>query len=105
MKLDQAVSRVFIVLSILILAYWLYLGVVWLWEWYVSMDGYSSAWWPIIGSFLWRNMSIVVAIYALICLQASGLAELKFNKIFLKAFGLSLILTPPGMMIVYGHRK
>jgi hypothetical protein len=38
-------------------------------------------------------------------LQASGLAELKYGKNFLKAFGLALILTPPVMMVVYGHKK
>ncbi|MEE2876458.1 MAG: hypothetical protein VX822_01570 [Candidatus Neomarinimicrobiota bacterium] len=33
------------------------------------------------------------------------IAKLKFNKNFLKAFVLALILTPPIMMGVYGHKQ
>jgi hypothetical protein len=43
--------------------------------------------------------------YGIISLQVSGLAELKFGKNFIKAFYLALLITPPMMMIVYGHRK
>ncbi len=102
---DQIISRIFVALSLLVLAYWLYSGVVWVWNWYVESGGYSSSWWPDIGHFLWDNLSIVIALYAVICLQASGLAEMKFNNNFLKAFGLALVLTPPLMMAVYGHRN
>ncbi|NQT97121.1 MAG: hypothetical protein HQ562_05205 [Candidatus Marinimicrobia bacterium] len=101
---DKAISRVFTLFSVLILLYWLYSGGAWLWDWYFSSGGYSSDWWPIVGRFLLDNLSIVIALYAIACLQTAGLAELKFNNHFLKAFSLALILTPPIMMIIYGHR-
>ncbi len=103
--IDKAISRIFFLFSMLILLYWIYSGCVWLWDWYFSSGGYSSDWWPAIGRFLLDNLSIVIALYAIACLQTAGLAELKFNNHFLKAFGLALILTPPIMMIAYGHRK
>ncbi len=105
MKTDQAVSRVLFLFSLMILIYWIYSGCAWVWNWYIDSGGYSSSWWGSVGRFLWENLSIVIAIYAIICLQSSGLAELKYNKSFMKAFGLALILTPPGMMIAYGHRQ
>ncbi len=105
MSKDKAISRVFTLFSVLILLYWLYSGGVWLWNWYFDSGGYSSEWWPAVGRFLLNNLSIVIAIYAIVCLQTAGLAELKFNNHFLKAFGLAFILTPPIMMIAYGHRK
>ena len=101
---DKAISRIFFLFSMLILLYWIYSGSVWLWEWYAESEGYSSDWWPIVGRFLLDNLSIVIALYAIACLQTAGLAELKFNNHFLKAFSLALILTPPIMMIIYGHR-
>ncbi len=102
---DNIISRIFSIGILCILIYWCYKGIVWIWNWYFDSGGYTSQWWPDLGGFLWRNISIVVVIYGIACLQASGLAELKFRKNFLKAFGLALILTPPGMMIVYGHKK
>ncbi|MFH1851969.1 MAG: hypothetical protein ABIA75_06455 [Candidatus Neomarinimicrobiota bacterium] len=105
MKTDKAVSRVLMLFSALILIYWLISAGIWLWDWYAGSGGYSANWWPAVGQFLLDNLSIVVAVYAIICLQVSGLAELKFNKNFLKALGLALVLTPPVMMIVYGHRE
>ena len=102
---DKAISRVFTLFSVLIILYWLYSGCVWLWDWYFSSGGYSPEWWPAIGHFLVDNLSIVIVVYALACLQSAGLAELKFNNHFLKAFGLALVLTPPLMMLAYGHRK
>ncbi len=105
MNTDHKISRVFILFSVSILGYWAYNGIISVWEWYGSTGGYSSSWWPDLGRYLWKNISIVVVIYAIICLQASGLAELKFKKNFLKALGLSILLTPPVMMIVYGRRN
>lgn len=103
--LDQRLSRLFMVASLLILGYWAYLGLAWVWDWYQDSGGYTTQWWPDLGRFLWRNLSIVVAVYGIACLQASGLAELKYGKNFLLAFILALVLTPPGMMIAYGHRR
>ncbi|MFC1581559.1 hypothetical protein ACFL3L_01510 [Candidatus Neomarinimicrobiota bacterium] len=102
---DLIISRLFRVLIVIVLGYWCYSGVTWLWSWYISGSGYSSAWWGAIGEFLWQNISIVIALYGIACMQASGLVELVNRKSYLKAFGLSLILTPPGMVLVYGHKK
>jgi len=76
----------------------------WLWSWFLTAGDNGSVWLAI-WDFCKANLSILIVIYGLISLQASGLAELKFGKNFLKAFGLALILTPPIMMAVYGHRK
>jgi hypothetical protein len=102
---DVIISRLIRVTIVLILLYWGYSGIIWVWNWYTSSGGYSSSWWIETGRFLWRNASIVIALYGIACMQASGLVELLNRKSYLKAFGLSLILTPPGMMLVYGHKK
>ena len=79
-------------------------GLTWLWNWFSVAGGESSVWLAI-WEFCKTNLSILIVIYGLMSLQASGLAELKYGKNFLKAFGLALILTPPVMMVVYGHKK
>ena len=79
-------------------------GLTWLWNWFSVVGGESSEWLAI-WEFCKTNLSILIVIYGLMSLQASGLAELKYGKNFLKAFGLALILTPPVMMVVYGHKK
>lgn len=79
-------------------------GLAWLWNWF-SATGEDDSVWLAIWEFCKSNLSIIIVIYGLISLQVSGLVELKFGKNFLKAFGLALILTPPVMMAVYGHRK
>jgi hypothetical protein len=57
----------------LILLYWAYEGAVWVLNWYLDSGGYTSDWWSGIGKFLLRNISIVVVVYGLACMQASGL--------------------------------
>ncbi len=102
---DMTISRILRIVIGLILLYWAYEGLVWAWHWYLGSGGYRSDWWSGIGKFLLRNISIVVVIYGVACMQVSGLAELKFGKNYLKAFGLALILTPPIMMVVYGKKS
>ncbi|MFQ6609062.1 MAG: hypothetical protein ACE5EE_11115 [Fidelibacterota bacterium] len=111
MNFDRAKSdrdylfSLFLGLGVVIFAgFLLYEGLTWLWHWFVNVNDEGS-----IGLAIWNlcksNLSILIVIYGIISLQVSGLAELKFDKNFLKAFGLALILTPPVMMAVYGHRK
>ena len=102
---DIIFSRLIRIMIIIVLLYWCYNGVVWIWSWYVSGSGYSSSWWGAIGKFLWQNISIVIALYGIACMQTSGFVELINRKSYLKAFGLSLILTPPGMILAYGRKK
>ncbi len=102
---DITISRILRIAIGLILLYWAYEGAVWALNWYLDSGGYTSDWWSGISKFLLRNISIVVVVYGLACMQASGLAELKFGKNYLKAFGLALILSPPIMMAVYGHKS
>ncbi len=105
MNNDKSISRVLFIISALIILYWLFSGCIWVWDWYQDSGGYTAEWWGDVGRFLWNNLSIVIAVYTLICLQAAGLAELRHNKSFMRAFGLALALTPPVMMIAYGRRQ
>ncbi|MEE9190555.1 MAG: hypothetical protein V3U16_07275 [Candidatus Neomarinimicrobiota bacterium] len=102
---DMTISRILRIVIGLILLYWTFEGVAWVWSWYLDSGGYTSEWWSGIGKFLLRNISIIVVIYGVACMQVSGLAELKFGKNYLKAFGLALILSPPIMMAVYGKKS
>ena len=102
---DNLISRFLFMAIAGIIAYWLIKGGIWVWNWYDASGGYSSQWWPDLWAFLIRNISIVAVIYGMACMQASGLAELKFRKNFLVALSLAFLLTPPVMMLVYGKRK
>ncbi len=103
-NLDILLSRILITAVILIVASWIWEGVAHLWEWYSTTSETNSAW-----SSVWdlckRNLSFFVVAYGIVCLHVSGLAELKYEKNFLKAFLLALFLTPPVMMGIYGHRR
>lgn len=102
---DNIISRFLFLIIAGIILYWLGSGVVWVWNWYFTSGGYTHEWWPRLGSYLLRNISIVLVIYGLACMQASGLAELKFRKNFIVALMLALVLTPPVMMLIYGKRQ
>ncbi|MCD6100199.1 MAG: hypothetical protein DRP91_07225 [Candidatus Neomarinimicrobiota bacterium] len=104
-KIDFILSRIFSLGSISIVGYWLYRFFDWFIGWFKDQLPYNKGWWISIGNFLLDNLSIVIAIYFIICLQVSGIAEFKFRKKFLKAFFLSLFLTPPVMMAIYGRRR
>jgi len=102
---DNIISRFIFFIIFAIVGYWIVLWGIDVWNWYVASGGYSPEWWPQLGAFLLRNFSIVVVLYGMACMQASGLAELKFGKNFLVALGLAFILTPPIMMVVYGKKQ
>lgn len=105
-NLDVILSRIFLVISVIIIAYWIWNGLIWLWDWYISVnESPETGVWEEIWQFIIDNLSIIVMVYGIIALQVSGLAELKFGKPFLKAFGLAIFLTPPVMMAIYGHKK
>ena len=102
--LDNVLSRIFLVISILIVLTWVWTGALWLWDWHATTSAAGSVW-PVVWDFCKQNLSVIVVIYGLICLQVSGVAELKFEKSFLTAYVLSFFLTPPVMMVAYGRRK
>lgn len=101
---DNIISRFLILIIVAVIGYWAVLGGIWVWDWYFRTGGYTADWWPRLGAFLWRNIGIVMALYGIACVQASGVAELKFRKNFLVALLLAFLLTPPLMMGVYGRR-
>ena len=104
-RVDRLVSRLLAGIAALIVGTWVWNGAVWTWDWYSSVSAGEDAVWSAVWDFCRGNFSILVVIYGLLCLQVSGIAELKFEKNFLKAFVLALVLTPPLMMATYGRRK
>lgn len=103
---EAILPKLFMAISVLILLYWIWNGCLWLWDWYQATESVSGATvWREIWRFIKNNLSIIIAVYGIASLQSAGLAELKFNRSFLVAFGLALCLTPPIMMGVYGHKK
>ena len=105
-NIDLIFSRILLVISVVIIIYWAGNGLSWLWEWYGSVSAAEETTvWTEIGLFINDYLSVFALAYGILALQASGLAELKFEKNFLKAFGLAIVLTPPVMMILYGHKK
>ena len=63
--------------------------------------GFWSGLWEVMVA----NPSIVTALYTIACLNAAGVAEFKFGRSFVKAFLLSLPLTPPVMLGAWARRR
>jgi len=101
---DIVISRVIFFIALVVVITWIWNGLIWLWNWYTVASETGTVWFEI-WSFVKQNVSILVVVYGIICLQVSGVSELKFEKNFLKAFILAIFLTPPVMMVIYGHRK
>lgn len=103
-QLDKRISKILFGISGAIIVYWLVMGVIWLYNWFVGLPAYDSGWWVSVGQFCLRNLSIIVVAYLIICLQTAGIVEFRFRKNFLKAFLLGIVLTPLGMMIAWGRK-
>ena len=65
--------------AVIIVIIMIWNGLTWLWSWF-STAGDNGSVWLAIWDFCKANLSILIVIYGLISLQASGLAELKFGK-------------------------
>ena len=92
---DQIIPRVILLICLAILIYWIWNGLAWLWHWYLAVEeSPGTTVWQEIWRFIKDNISVIVLLYGFICLQASGLAEMKFRKSFLTAFSLAICLTP-----------
>lgn len=102
---DKRIAMVFLLPTLGIVLYWLFLGLKWLMRWLADLPPYDAGWWVSLGHFLWRNISIVLVVYVVLCLQAAGIAEFRYKRNFMAAFFLGICLTPPVMMVVYGKRK
>jgi len=103
-QLDKRISKILFTVSGAIVLYWLVKGLIWLYNWFVSLPAYSAGWWPALGHFCLNNLSIIIVLYLIICLQVAGLAEFRFRKNFLKAFLLGIVITPPGMLLAWGRK-
>ncbi|HDP66905.1 MAG TPA: hypothetical protein ENN20_00210 [Candidatus Marinimicrobia bacterium] len=98
-EIDQKISRIIMIVIAGILLYWLYnLGVLVI-DWLGSIGQMDSSRWLQFGHFCVKNISIILMVYVIICLQAAGIAEFRYRKNFVKAFFLAIGLTPLGMLI------
>lgn len=98
---DKKIALALFLPSVMIVVYWIIKGLIKLYNWFVSLPDYSSAWWNSLGSFCINNLSIIIIVYLIICLQVAGIAEFRFKKNFIKAYLFGIIMTPPIMMIVW----
>jgi len=94
-KLVEILLLVALSAGIVYLLYWAGGRVV---GWYGALPA-GTGFWTAIWGLITENGSISVALYVLICLNSSGVAEFKFGKPLVKAFLLSVPLTPVVMMI------
>jgi len=101
---DKHLSKALFLISGGIVVYWLIKGLVKLYHWFVDLPAYSNGWWLVIGRFCINNLSIIIVVYLVICLQVAGIAEFKYKKNFLKAFLLAIVMTPPLMMVIWGRK-
>lgn len=103
-QLDKRISKILFAVSGAIVLYWLVNGLIWLYDWFAGLLAYNTGLWGPLGQFCLNNLSIIVVVYLVICLQVAGVAEFRFRKNFLKAFLLGIVLTPPGMLIAWGRK-
>jgi hypothetical protein len=103
-RLDKKISKFLFGISGVIILYWLIKGLIWLYHWFVGLPPYSAGWWASLGQFCGHNLSIIIVVYLIICLQVAGIAEFRLKRNFLKAFLLGIIITPPLMMVFWGRR-
>ncbi|MCF7796259.1 MAG: hypothetical protein K9N11_01545 [Lentisphaeria bacterium] len=104
-KRDVFIARLVILGILTILLPWIWDGLVWLWNWYVGYADSDANFWQDVWQGFLNNFSVILIIYTIICLQVAGVTEFKLKRHFLPAFILAIFLTPPGMMVAYGHRK
>ena len=104
-NLDSILSRIITIFIVMIVSFWLWDVIQSLVEASVGQSNFFNVSWAEIIGFCKKYVTILLVAYGFICVQISGIAELKYEKKFFKAFMLSIILTPPVMMAVYGYGK
>ncbi|MDD5765702.1 MAG: hypothetical protein PHW79_05600 [Candidatus Marinimicrobia bacterium] len=102
---DKIISRIILAISGGILIYWCYRLIVWLIRWMNDFQFQSAGGWNSFGVFCLDNLSIILVIYVVICLQIAGVVEFRFRKSFIKAFFLGIFMTPPIMLIIMKKSK
>jgi hypothetical protein len=105
LSLDKKIAIPLLVISGGIMIYWLVGVFIWLVSWLEHLGAYNPHWWGLLGTFLYRNISILIVMYVILCLQSAGIAEFRYRKNFLKAFLFSMIMTPLGMLFFWGRHK
>jgi len=91
---DKIISRSFVTITGGILIYWLYALMVWLVRWLNSVSGTAAGMGMNCGEFCLDNLSIILVVYVIICLQIAGVVEFRQRKSFTEAFFLGILLTP-----------
>ena len=104
-RTDKRIALALFLPSVVIVVYWIVKGLIKLYNWFISLPDYSSAWWSSLGSFCINNLSIIIVVYLIICLQVAGIVEFRFKKNFLKAFLYGILMTPPVMLITWGRKQ
>lgn len=97
---DIRVARLILLISGGILIYWIYRLITVLVRWLGHFKFQAAGGWSALGNFCWANLSIILVVYVIICLQIAGVVEFRFRRNFLKAFFLGLLMTPP-IMVIY----
>jgi len=98
-KKDRIISRIILVFSGGIVIYWIYRLIGWLIRWWSNFQFQTAGGWNGFGAFCLDNLSIILVVYVIICLQIAGVVEFRQRKSFMKAFFLGIFMTPPIMLI------
>ena len=93
---DKLVSLITLCVTVILLILWIY-------NYYVDIDGYAS-----IKDFnlknlvLWgrSNTDLILIIYVFSCLQLAGISEFKQRQDYLVVALISLIFTPIGLLFI-----
>ncbi|MFH1213167.1 MAG: hypothetical protein V1681_03710 [Candidatus Neomarinimicrobiota bacterium] len=101
---DRTISRILLAISGGILTYWIFRIAMWSVRWLSNFSISTAGSWHDPGNFCLDNLSIILVVYVIICLQVAGVVEFRFRKSFIKAFFLGIFVTPP-IMLVYMKRK
>jgi len=102
---DKIIARGFLAIAGGILIYWLYELIAWLVRWLNSAGGAAAGIGINFGEFCLNNLSIILVVYVIICLQIAGIVEFRQRKSFTGAFFLGIILTPIFMLVYMKLKK
>lgn len=102
---DKKIARLFLMVSSGILIYWIYQLIVWSVKWFSNFNFQTAGTWSSFGGFCLNNLSIILVIYVIICLQIAGVVELRYRRNFTEAFYLGIFTTPIIMLIFMKRRN
>jgi|GEM_PF-798808 len=102
---DKNIARLILAISGGIVIYWLFRLSVWLIHWLINSSLQTAGMWTNFGGFCLNNLSIILVVYVIICLQIAGVMEFRYRRNFTQAFFLGIILTPVFMPIYLKLKK